>query len=53
MQQSFDRDLLIVLHDVAPTLRARFDQKARPTHPLTLAPWIIPRRPGRRPGVPG
>ena len=31
MQQAFDRDFLIVLHDVARMLRTRFDQRARAT----------------------
>lgn len=51
MQQSFDRDLLIVLYDVARTLRTRFDQKARATHAMTRAQWIILSRLERQPGM--
>ena len=40
MQQNLDRDLLIVLHDVARTMRTRFDQKARASHAMTRAQWI-------------
>ncbi len=49
--QSFDRDLLIVLHDVARTLRTRFDQKARATHAMTRAQWQILSRLDRQPGM--
>jgi DNA-binding MarR family transcriptional regulator len=51
MPQSFDRDLLIVLHDVARTLRTRFDQKARASHSMTRAQWIILSRLERQPGM--
>jgi len=51
MQQSFDRDLLIVLHDVARMLRTRFDQKARASHAMTRAQWIILSRLERQPGM--
>ncbi|HXC57339.1 MAG TPA: MarR family transcriptional regulator [Rhizomicrobium sp.] len=51
MQQQFDRDLLIVLHDVARTLRTRFDKKARATHAMTRAQWIILSRLDRQPGM--
>jgi DNA-binding MarR family transcriptional regulator len=51
MQQSFDRDLLIVLHDVARMLRTRFDQKARASHAMTRAQWIILSRLERQPGI--
>jgi DNA-binding MarR family transcriptional regulator len=51
MAHSFDRDLLIVLHDVARTLRTRFDQKARATHAMTRAQWIILSRLDRQPGM--
>ncbi len=51
MAQSFDRDLLIVLHDVARTLRTRFDQKARATHAMTRAQWVILSRLERQPGM--
>jgi MarR family transcriptional regulator for hemolysin len=49
--QSFDRDLLIILHDVARTLRTRFDQKARLTHAMTRAQWLILSRLERQPGM--
>ena len=49
--ESFDRDLLIILHDVARTLRTRFDQKARATHAMTRAQWIILSRLDRQPGM--
>src|ERR1700759_2510515 len=51
MAHSFDRDLLIVLHDVARTLRTRFAQKARATHAMTRAQWIILSRLDRQPGM--
>ncbi|HUO91012.1 MAG TPA: MarR family transcriptional regulator [Rhizomicrobium sp.] len=51
MAQSFDRDLLILLHDVARTLRTRFDQKARASHAMTRAQWIILSRLDRQPGM--
>jgi DNA-binding MarR family transcriptional regulator len=50
MQQAFDRDLLIVLHDVARLLRTRFDQRAR-THGMTRAQWVILARLSRQPGL--
>ena len=49
--QAFDRDLLIILHDVARTLRTRFDQKARATHAMTRAQWVILSRLERQPGM--
>jgi MarR family transcriptional regulator for hemolysin len=51
MSVSFDRDLLIVLHDVARALRTRFDQKARASHAMTRAQWIILSRLERQPGM--
>jgi MarR family transcriptional regulator, transcriptional regulator for hemolysin len=50
MQHSFDRDLLIVLHDVARLLRTRFDQRAR-ARGMTRAQWIILARLSRQPGL--
>lgn len=50
MQTSFDRDLLIVLHDVARQLRTRFDQRAR-AHGMTRAQWVILARLARQPGI--
>ncbi len=49
--ESFDRDPLILLHDVARTMRTRFDQKARATHAMTRAQWIILSRLQRQPGM--
>jgi len=49
--QAFDRDLLIILHDVARTLRTRFDQKARASHAMTRAQWLILSRLERQPGM--
>lgn len=49
--QSFERDLLIILHDVARTLRTRFDQKARAAHAMTRAQWVILSRLDRQPGM--
>src|SRR6185437_12713024 len=51
MPETFDRDLLIVLHDVARALRTRFDQKARASHAMTRAQWIILSRLDRQPGM--
>src|SRR5665213_934822 len=51
MSHAFDSDLLIVLHDVARTLRTRFDQKARATHAMTRAQWVILSRLERQPGM--
>ena len=50
MQKPFDRDLLIVLHDVARLLRTRFDQRAR-ARGMTRAQWIILARLSRQPGL--
>lgn len=50
MQQPFDRDLLIVLHDVARLMRTRFDQRAR-ARGMTRAQWIILARLNRQPGL--
>jgi DNA-binding MarR family transcriptional regulator len=46
----FDRDMLIVLHDVARLLRTRFDQTAR-AYGMTRAQWIILARLDRQPGM--
>ena len=50
MTNSFDRDPLILLHDVARMLRTRFDQFAR-TRGLTRAQAIILSRLSRQPGL--
>lgn len=48
--QTFDRDPLILLHDVARTMRTRFDQRAR-ARGMTRAQWIILARLQRQPGL--
>jgi len=50
MDNSLDRDLMIVLHDVARLLRTRFDQRAR-EHGMTRAQWVILARLDRQPGI--
>jgi DNA-binding MarR family transcriptional regulator len=50
MNQSFERDVLIVLHDVARLLRTRFDQRAR-ARGMTRAQWMILARLSRQPGL--
>jgi DNA-binding MarR family transcriptional regulator len=50
MMNSFERDMLIVLHDVARLLRTRFDQTAR-AYGMTRAQWIILARLDRQPGM--
>jgi MarR family transcriptional regulator for hemolysin len=49
-QQAFDRDVLIVLHDVARLMRTRFDQRAR-ARGMTRAQWVILARLARHPGM--
>lgn len=50
MPESLDRDPLILLHDVARTLRTRIDQRAR-TRGMSRAQWIILARLERQPGL--
>lgn len=50
MPEDFDRDLMILLHDVARTLRTRVDRTAR-MHGMTRAQWIILARLARQPGM--
>ena len=50
MQETFERDLMILLHDVARTLRTRADRTAR-AHGMTRAQWIILARLARQPGL--
>lgn len=50
MQHSFDRDVMIVLHDVARLMRTRFDQRAR-ARGMTRAQWVILARLSRQPGM--
>ena len=47
---TLDRDLLIVLHDVARLIRTRFDQRAR-AFGMTRAQWVILARLARQPGL--
>lgn len=48
--QQFDRDLLLLLHDVARLLRTRFDQRAR-ARGMTRAQWVILARVSANPGL--
>src|SRR5215469_8892744 len=48
--QQFDRDLLLLLHDVARLLRTRFDQRAR-SKGMTRAQWVILARVNAAPGL--
>lgn len=48
--QNLERDPLILLHDVARSMRTRFDQYAR-AHGMTRAQWIILARLSRQPGL--
>jgi DNA-binding MarR family transcriptional regulator len=50
MPVSLDRDLLLLLHDVARQIRTRFDQRAR-EHGATRAQWTILARLERQPGL--
>jgi MarR family transcriptional regulator, transcriptional regulator for hemolysin len=48
--QTFDRDPMILLHDVARIMRTRFDQRARASG-MTRAQWVILARLSRQPGL--
>ncbi|HWE06213.1 MAG TPA: MarR family transcriptional regulator [Rhizomicrobium sp.] len=48
--QQFDRDLMLLLHDVARLLRTRFDQRAR-ARGMTRAQWVILLRLNAQPGL--
>jgi len=48
--QSFERDPLILLNDVARLMRTRFDQRARALG-MTRAQWVILARLARQPGL--
>lgn len=48
--QALDNDILILLHDVARTMRVRFDQRAR-SKGMTRAQWIILARVDKAPGL--
>jgi len=49
-QNALEKDLLIVLNDVARLTRTRFDQSAR-AYGMTRAQWIILARLDRQPGI--
>jgi MarR family transcriptional regulator for hemolysin len=51
MSEPFDRDLLILVYEVARVLRTRFEQKARASPAMTRAQWIILSRLDRQPGM--
>lgn len=48
--QQFDRDLMLLLNDVARLLRTRFDQRAR-AGGMTRAQWVILARVDAKPGL--
>jgi MarR family transcriptional regulator, transcriptional regulator for hemolysin len=48
--QSFERDPLILLNDVARMMRTQFDQRARALG-MTRAQWVILARLSRQPGL--
>lgn len=48
--QQFDRDLMLLLNDVARLLRTRFDQRAR-SKGMTRAQWVILARVDAKPGL--
>jgi len=48
--QQFDRDLMLLLNDVARLLRTRFDQRAR-ARGMTRAQWVILSRVHAKPGL--
>ncbi len=47
---NLDRDMLILMHDVARMMRTRFDQCAR-AYGMTRAQWVILARLERQPGM--
>ena len=48
--QQFERDLMLLLNDVARLLRTRFDQRAR-ARGMTRAQWVILARLNAQPGL--
>lgn len=50
MTDSLDRDLVVLLYDVARIMRTRFDQRAR-AREMTRAQWHILARVERQPGL--
>lgn len=47
---NLDRDMLVLMHDVARMMRTRFDQRAR-AYGMTRAQWMILARLERHPGM--
>lgn len=47
---NLDRDMLVLMHDVARMMRTRFDQRAR-VFGMTRAQWMILARLERQPGM--
>jgi DNA-binding MarR family transcriptional regulator len=47
---NLDKDMLILMHDVARIMRTRFDQRAR-AFGMTRAQWVILARLDRQPGM--
>ena len=45
-----DRDMLVLMHDVARMMRTRFDQRAR-AYGMTRAQWVVLARLARQPGI--
>jgi DNA-binding MarR family transcriptional regulator len=50
MPESFDRDVLVLIHDVARLIRVHADRRAR-AHGTTRAQWIVLARLERQPGL--
>jgi len=50
MPNSFDRDVLVLIHDVARLIRVHADRLAR-AHGMTRAQWIVLARLDRQPGL--
>jgi len=50
VNESLDRDPIVLLHDVARIMRTKFDQRAR-SRGMTRAQWIILARVARHPGI--
>lgn len=47
---NLDRDMLVLMHDVARMMRTRFDQRAR-AYGMTRAQWVILARLSYQPGM--
>jgi DNA-binding MarR family transcriptional regulator len=50
MPEPFDRDVLVLVHDVARQIRVQADRRAR-AHGTTRAQWIVLARLDRQPGL--